>query len=45
MLDNSSVAEGRVTIVGLADTKPIRSNSTPQGRAKNRRIEVIIDGG
>tara|TARA_A100001015_G_scaffold280613_1_gene342999 strand:- start:8326 stop:9381 length:1056 start_codon:yes stop_codon:yes gene_type:complete len=45
LLDNSSVEEGRVTIVGLADTKPIRPNSTPQGRAKNRRIEVIIDGG
>ena len=45
LLENSSVSEGRVTIVGLADTKPIRSNSTPQGRAKNRRIEVIIDGG
>ena len=44
LLNNSSVTRGRVTIVGLADTKPIMSNSSPQGRAKNRRIEVIIDG-
>ena len=44
LLDNSDVKRGRVTIIGLADTKPIMSNSTPQGRAKNRRIEVIIDG-
>ena len=44
LLNNSSVTRGRVTIIGLADTKPIMSNSTPQGRAKNRRIEVIIDG-
>ena len=44
LLDNSNVKRGRVTIIGLADTKPIMSNSTPQGRAKNRRIEVIIDG-
>ena len=44
LLDNSRVTRGRVTIIGLADTKPVTSNSTPQGRAKNRRIEVIIDG-
>ena len=45
LLDNSNVAEGRVTITGLADTKPIQTNTTPEGRAKNRRIEVVIDGG
>ncbi len=45
LLDNSNVAQGRVTIVGLADTKPLMSNGTSQGRSKNRRIEVIIDGG
>ena len=44
LLDNSRVTRGRVTIIGLADTKPVMANSTPQGRAKNRRIEVIIDG-
>ena len=45
LLDNSNVAQGRVTIIGLADTKPLQSNNTSEGRSKNRRIEVIIDGG
>jgi chemotaxis protein MotB len=31
-------------VSGLADTKPIASNNTDEGRAKNRRIEVVIDG-
>jgi chemotaxis protein MotB len=32
-------------VSGYADTRPIDTNDTPGGRAKNRRIEVIIDGG
>jgi chemotaxis protein MotB len=32
-------------VSGLADTKPITSNNTDEGRAKNRRIEIVIDGG
>ena len=31
-------------VSGLADTKPIMSNNTNEGRAKNRRIELIVDG-
>ena len=30
------------TAVGFADTRPIANNSYPQGRAKNRRIEIYI---
>lgn len=28
--------------VGYADTVPIASNSTPENRAKNRRVEIVI---
>lgn len=42
---NTGLAQGRVSVSGYADTRPIDTNDTPGGRAKNRRIEVIIDGG
>ncbi len=32
----------RLKASGYADTKPIASNTTPEGRAQNRRIEVFI---
>ena len=44
LLDNSQLQPGRVTITGLADSEPIADNATAAGRARNRRIEVIVDG-
>lgn len=44
LLDNSQLQPGRVTITGLADSAPIADNTTAAGRARNRRIEVIVDG-
>ena len=45
LLNNTDVVDGRVTVTGFADTKPLASNETAAGRSRNRRIEVIIDGG
>jgi outer membrane protein OmpA-like peptidoglycan-associated protein len=33
----------RITTAGLGGTKPIANNSTQEGRAKNRRIEIVIN--
>lgn len=44
LLDSASLEGGNVMVTGLADTKPIMSNDTNEGRAKNRRIEIVIDG-
>ena len=32
----------RLTAEGRADTEPIASNDTPEGRARNRRVEVTL---
>ena len=42
MLQNRDIAEDRVVVQGLADTKPLVDNDSPQNRAKNRRVELIL---
>ena len=41
-LERSGVDSQRLRAVGLADTRPLASNDTGEGRAQNRRVEVII---
>jgi chemotaxis protein MotB len=41
---NSELDQGSITVAGFADTRPIETNKTAAGRARNRRIEVIVDG-
>jgi chemotaxis protein MotB len=43
-INNSGFAQENMLVAGFADTKPIASNTTSTGRARNRRIEVIVDG-
>jgi adhesin transport system outer membrane protein len=37
------VEPARLTTVGMGESKPIADNSTPEGRAKNRRIEIQLN--
>ncbi|VTZ24111.1 putative outer membrane lipoprotien (fragment) [Methylocella tundrae] len=32
----------RIEVDGKADEQPIASNATPQGRAQNRRVEIML---
>jgi chemotaxis protein MotB len=41
-LSDFGVDERRFQVAGFADTVPIASNETPEGRAYNRRIDVIV---
>jgi outer membrane protein OmpA-like peptidoglycan-associated protein len=41
-LISRGVAASRIRASGLGETEPIASNSTEEGRAKNRRVEVAI---
>ena len=38
----NGISEYRITTKGFGDTKPIADNSTPNGRRKNRRVEIKI---
>jgi len=36
------VSQDRISYIGYGDTKPVASNTTAEGRAKNRRVEIKI---
>ncbi|WP_444996745.1 flagellar motor protein MotB [Aliikangiella sp. IMCC44359] len=42
LLRSGLLDKGRFVITGYADTKPIADNNTAEGRATNRRVEIII---
>jgi len=41
-LISEGVPANRVSAAGYADTEPTASNDTPEGRAQNRRIEIVL---
>lgn len=43
LLENRQLDSGRFEIRGHADTKPLFPNDSPDHRAANRRIEVVLD--
>lgn len=42
-LENSGVSRNRITAKGLGTQNPVAPNDTEEGRARNRRVEVIIE--
>jgi OOP family OmpA-OmpF porin len=42
-LIREGVASDRVTAKGYGEADPVADNSTVQGRAKNRRVIVIVE--
>jgi chemotaxis protein MotB len=41
-LVNLGIDERRFQIAGFADTMPVSTNETPEGRSNNRRVDIII---
>jgi chemotaxis protein MotB len=41
-LAGQGVPAGLISSVGLGESHPVASNDTPEGRAKNRRVEIDI---
>jgi chemotaxis protein MotB len=42
LFDDSGISTKRMLAVSLADTQPVASNKSEEGRAKNRRIEIRL---
>lgn len=38
----NGVAASRLSVIGYGPNRPIASNATPQGRARNRRVTVVV---
>lgn len=43
-LESKGVSKNVLAAEGFGDSRPIASNDTVQGRAKNRRVEIVISG-
>lgn len=43
-LQSQGVDPNVISAKGFGDTHPVASNDTPDGRAKNRRIEIVLEG-
>ncbi|MDR3276178.1 MAG: flagellar motor protein MotB [Treponema sp.] len=41
-LTDIGVREDRFQVAGFADTMPVASNTSPEGRAYNRRVDIVI---
>ncbi|MBX3200191.1 MAG: OmpA family protein [Labilithrix sp.] len=42
-LVTEGIADDRVRSEGLGESQPIADNATPEGRANNRRVEIILE--
>jgi chemotaxis protein MotB len=43
-LESQGVNPNIISAKGFGDTHPVASNDTPDDRAKNRRIEIVLEG-
>ena len=42
-LQANGIASSRLQALGMADTQPLADNASSEGRAKNRRVELILE--
>jgi chemotaxis protein MotB len=40
---DAGIAASRLTAIGYADTRPVEPNLLADGRARNRRVTILID--
>ena len=42
MVEKAGIDPNRISAVGYGEYKPVATNATPEGRAQNRRVDIII---
>ena len=42
LINNSRLLRDRFYVQGRGETQPIASNATVEGRAQNRRVEIVL---
>lgn len=42
LIDEFDIDDGRFSLIGYGEVKPVAKNDTDKNRAKNRRVEIII---
>lgn len=42
LIESGGVSPGRVSVAAYGDTHPVASNETKEGRARNRRVEIVL---
>ena len=45
LLEGGVLDPRRLSVTGFADTRPLVANDSADGRARNRRVEIVIDQG
>jgi len=45
LLEGNVLDPRRLSVTGFADTRPLVANDSADGRARNRRVEIVIDQG
>ena len=45
LFEDGALDQRRFTVAGYADSRPLVPNDTPEGRIRNRRVEVVVEQG
>ena len=43
LVQKHKIKSARLTAVGVSSAAPVASNGTTEGKAKNRRVELVVD--